>query len=192
MSDCDFQPLLAAYRDGELDGASRRRIEGHLTECPACAAELARLRALSAQIEAAAVTADLDAGPDAMARMHRAVDRAAAADDLDTLPLLRTAGLLAALAASVLIISGVWLLDLRHAAGTAAATGGGGSGEVAAIPPDWERIATTLRAQPRPGVGDDSPFAPRYAAAIDWMLDSLLPPPNPRTEGKPWPEPRSF
>ena len=42
---------LGAYHDGELRGAQLRRIEGHLTECTACRAELEEIRNLSALLQ---------------------------------------------------------------------------------------------------------------------------------------------
>lgn len=197
MSTCEFQLRVAALHDGELPPPAARLVRAHLAHCPSCAAELSALRGLSARITGE-IAARADSDAPALAGMHRAVDRAAAAmtdADLKTLPLLRTAGLLGALAASVLIIAGVWLLDAPPAPQLADEAGAGSAtaGTLVAIPPDWERVATTLRAQPRPGVvGDDSPFAPHYAAAIDWMLDGLLPPPAAPNEVKPWSGPRSF
>ena len=188
MSDCNFQRLLVAYHDGEHDDCTQLRVEKHLADCPACAAELSELRELSARIEAA--TGDC-VDREALARMHGAVDRVAATDAA-RLPLLRTAGLLGALAASVLIIAGVWLLDTRRdRAGPADLAAAGRAGDTVAIMPDWERVAMTLRAEPRPGIGADSPLSPHYAATIRWMLDGLLPAGG-RTEGKPWAEPKSF
>ncbi|MDB5323468.1 MAG: hypothetical protein JWN40_5099 [Phycisphaerales bacterium] len=193
MSECNFQLLLGAYHDRELDAAVDRRIARHVGECFSCATALRGMRELSARITTAAAM-ELEADAAVIAGMHRAVDRAARDESAAVdRPLLRMAGLLSALAASVLIISGVWLLDSRgdarlaNGAGAAAPRGG----DVTAITPDWERVAITLRAQPRPGIGDDSPFAPRYAEAIHWMLDGLIPAGG-RSEGKPWAEPKSF
>ena len=42
--------LLSAALDGELDAMTAMRVEAHIAECPACAAEYARLSALSAAI----------------------------------------------------------------------------------------------------------------------------------------------
>jgi anti-sigma factor RsiW len=44
---------LSAYHDGELDAASRGEVERHLSECPACAVELAELKAMSNWFQAA-------------------------------------------------------------------------------------------------------------------------------------------
>jgi anti-sigma factor RsiW len=47
MAECDDSGELMAYHDGELPPERRREFEMHLTACPACAAELERLRELS-------------------------------------------------------------------------------------------------------------------------------------------------
>jgi anti-sigma factor RsiW len=181
MKDCDFQPLLGPYHDGELDSPSVERVERHLPECPACAAELTLLRGMSTQIAAAPGT-DID--PAESARLHSAIDRASnEADDIQ--PLFRTAGLLAALAASVLIVSGVWLLDTRGA-DLGARSAGQAPASMVVSAPEWERVAVTLRAEPRSGLTNDSVYAPRYASTVQWMLDGLIP-----TERKPWAKPKS-
>ena len=46
----DMAPLLHASLDNELDAEHATRVERHLAGCPACAAELRRLRALQAAI----------------------------------------------------------------------------------------------------------------------------------------------
>lgn len=43
--------LLDEYYDGELAPARRRLVEAHLSECPACRAELEQLRQLSALLQ---------------------------------------------------------------------------------------------------------------------------------------------
>ncbi len=43
----EFRPLLSAYLDNELQGASLQRLENHLATCEACRAELEELRQVS-------------------------------------------------------------------------------------------------------------------------------------------------
>jgi hypothetical protein len=136
-----------------------------------------------------------------LARLHQAVDRSMAAADRQNQEsdFVRTAKLLVGLAASILIISGVWLAEFpsRHAATL--------SPGVAVVPasdspaadslaadlsklPAWERTALTLRVEPMPALpGLDNGFqvAPTgFAdassasgtsdlAAADWMLSGL-------------------
>lgn len=45
-------PALSAYLDDELDAGERRRVAAHLVNCPACAAHLTELQALSARFRA--------------------------------------------------------------------------------------------------------------------------------------------
>jgi anti-sigma factor RsiW len=182
MTHCPFQPLLTAYHDHELGVTARRRIDRHLLACPHCAATLADLRDLTTRI---AVAIDTQGAMPALAAMHRAVDRAAGARTAPSpsLPLFRYLAPFGALAASILIIAGVWLLDTQPKSIPAAP-----DFSPVAVAPDWERVAVTLRAEPRADGLSDSPFSPRYAA-IHWMLDSLASAP---TEEKPWPLPKSF
>ena len=177
MIDCRFQLQLDAYHDRELDADARREFEEHLKECPSCPGELAAMRALSSRIEAA-IPHDITSAESM--RVHEAVNHAADPQP-ESYPLLRTAGLLSALAASVLIISGVWLLDIRSSRTTTFVKTGPST-----LAPEWERVATTLRANPRIRINDDMFFSPHYASTVDWMLSNLVP-----TERKPWVKPGS-
>jgi len=49
--DCEREPTVGAYHDGELSGAAREAFEAHLATCPSCAAELKRVRAVSRWME---------------------------------------------------------------------------------------------------------------------------------------------
>lgn len=175
----------------------QRRLTRHLADCPACAAALTSFGDLSARIAISANAPDLNDTSSALARMHRAIDRAAAQQPTPIhvnragTTALRFAAPFAAIAASILIVGGVWLLDMRRSMGpggvNAIAEIEAPDSSVAAVAPDWERIAITLRADPRSGVMADSPFAPHYADAIHWMLDGLN-----LTEDAQWPLPKSF
>src|SRR2546430_873067 len=146
MVECPFQLRLDAYHDGELDAGERAGVEAHLAACPTCAAELAEMRALSARIGAAAAVGVIGSGESR--GMHEAVRREAqeVRDERErSIPLLRTAGMLSALAASVLIISGAWLMELRPVGGRTRTPGMQARVE---IQPEWERVAMTLRADP--------------------------------------------
>ena len=50
MVNCRDQVRLDAYHDGELSPAERSEVEGHLRDCPSCAAELAAIRRMSRRI----------------------------------------------------------------------------------------------------------------------------------------------
>src|SRR5689334_10320193 len=103
MSACDPQ-LLSAYHDGELDDiGTRQRVDVHLRNCPACAEELQAIRDAS-QLIAASGLVDLTEAE--LARVHEAID------DASDRPILRVGGMLGAAAASLLIVSCAWLMDL--------------------------------------------------------------------------------
>ena len=176
MSKCNFQSLIGAYYDRELDPEAAGKVEKHLTECPICIAELEAMGELSARIHTVASWSGMDRAESA--RLHQAV-RDADESFSDSLPLFRTMGLLGAMAASVLIVCGVWLLDTRNDPSAI------NSGlHPVALAPEWERVATTGYADPSPGMVGDMFFSPRYA--VDWMLDDLT-----VTEHKPWVKPKS-
>ena len=179
MSECHFQILIGAYYDRELDREAAAKVEAHLAGCAICTGELAGMGDLSARISTAASWSGMDRAESA--RLHRAVrDAGEEVSDSLSLPLFRTMGLLGALAASVLIVSGVWLLDMKSELNSSV-TGG----HPVALAPEWERVATTGYADPSPGLMGDTFFSPRYA--VDWMLDDLT-----LMEHKPWVKPKSF
>jgi len=96
MTSCEYQRQLSAYYDGELPAGQADDVERHLAECESCAAELEKLRGISAFISAASTTQYV---PDAAMRRWRqsvrpARDRA----------VLRLTQMLSAAAAAVLIL----------------------------------------------------------------------------------------
>lgn len=119
MSGCDNQRHLSAYHDGELADEERAALEAHLRRCPRCAAELEWLRRLShlfqtaGRVEMPAPVTD---------RLHRAVDDLPAAD------VGRLAKACLAVAASILMVCGLWLWQAN-------------GGEPADAIPLWETVA---------------------------------------------------
>jgi anti-sigma factor RsiW len=111
MAECERVERVSAYHDGELDGPSRARLEAHLRACPACAAELARLRNLS-QLIRAARRPRISAG--AVGRLHRL------ADLQPKVALVRMAEVFMAAAALILVCSGVWLWRISSAGAASA------------------------------------------------------------------------
>jgi anti-sigma factor RsiW len=163
MSTCPPHANLEAYHDGELVAEARRAIEHHLSHCAACAGELAWLRSVSGAL-APRRPAELSGAQ--LSRLHDAVDAAAdAADGPYSHSFRRTAAVLMAIAASIIILSVVWLNELpasRPAPGPLA---------VAEVPA-WERVAVTLRADPLP----THPGGEVYLAdanLANWVLRSL-------------------
>lgn len=176
MTTCPTTETLGAYYDGELDVAAADDIRSHVSFCARCGSELDDIKALSTAISEDGEA--LGALPIELARIQAGVRVSVKRADADV-SLRRTAAFLGALAASLLIVSAAWLIDLERDAGNKPAVG------AIAAAPDWERLASTLHAQPRPGVmGEMSPYSLRYAAVVDWMLQNHVP-----SEHKPWEKP---
>ena len=167
MSDCQFQSRVEAYHDGELAAEGRRAVEEHVAACDACAAELAWLRSVSQSLGR---RRGADVTPALLDRVHAAVDAAGEESQRDAYPisLYRTAGALMAIAASVLIVSCVWLNELPAPAGPGNPAGGVAVAEA----PAWERVALTLRADPLPSGLDGEAYL-ADARLADWVLRGL-------------------
>ena len=164
-SHCPFRPRVEPYHDGELDAAARERVEQHLARCPECAEELAWLRSVSTSLagRAARIT------DSERARLHEFLDDSIDAVDSepDSFPLYRAAGALAAIAASILVLSCVWLNELPTRG-----TPSGAPGYAVAEIPAWERVAMNLRADPMPTqTGGEVYLAD--ARLADWVLQGL-------------------
>lgn len=123
MNECEFSGQLGTYHDGELSPSSRAQIEEHLARCPACAAELSRLRALSERFSAMTPAA---LPPDMLERLHRSTDR------LPALTICRIAEAVAAVAAGILIAC---LIGISRQ---------GPSEASAYAPPVWETKAAAI------------------------------------------------
>ena len=179
MSDCQFQSRVAAYHDGELTAEGRRAVERHLAGCGACAAEVEWLRSVSQTL---ARRRGPDITPAETRRVHAAVDAASdnSAPDSYPISLYRAAGVLTALAASVLIVSCVWLSELPGPANPGRPQGGVAVAEVSS----WERVAITLRVDPLPsGLDGESYLAD--ARLADWVLRGLGGSPGGRPNSNP-------
>jgi len=98
---CPTSEQLSAFHDGELDEVRRVEIEGHLRQCPLCAAELERLQAMSRLLGAAPTARLLPIG---LHRLHRRVDQAMEEGFLRFVRVLNT------IAACVLIAGSAWLM----------------------------------------------------------------------------------
>jgi len=177
MSECPDQPRIDAYHDGELDADERSAVERHVATCPACAAELTWLRGVSRSF--ATTPAGMTAAE--RGRLRDALDAAIDAGDSDVAyddagepesysnSLYRTAGVLSAIAASILLLSVVWLNELP----SRTRPGSGNTAVAAGEVPAWERVAMNLRVDPLPNSvpGGDAYLAD--ARLADWMLQGL-------------------
>lgn len=109
MSECEQATRLIAYHDGEMSPDGRMAVERHLRQCPACAAELRRLAAMS---ELLASIPQPDISPRARRQLHWAVDRMASSG------IRRMAETLAAVAATILIVCAIGLARQNSAQAT--------------------------------------------------------------------------
>lgn len=165
MAPCDFRSRLNAYHDGELTAEEMELFERHVQSCGDCAAELAEIRRLSSLFD------DFASRPveePAVSRIHEAVD---ALDQTES-GTLRIAGVLTALAASVLVVASVWLMEAPAAENERKQVV-----RIEAPAPEWERVASTLRADAMPGGGPGIGPAREPALAdadlANWMLRNL-------------------
>jgi len=102
---CPFTEQLDAFHDGELDEASRARIERHLAECPECSAEIGRLQSIS-QLFVSLPAPRLS--QISMHRLHRWTDEAMEEG------LLRIMRVLSAVAACLLVAGSALLVKTRE------------------------------------------------------------------------------
>ena len=144
MNTCEHADKLSAYHDGELDAVSRAAMERHLGQCPQCAAELGRIRKLSALL---VQIAPAEMSPLGMRRLHALAERSIGGD------LVRWAMTMTALAASVLIACSV-LLWRQH-----------GSAASEASVPAWE-----MSVMQRPA---ESVAASSEDQLATWMVEDL-------------------
>jgi len=100
MSECEYARRLSAYHDGEVSDADRASLEAHVRQCPACAAELRRLAALSHMVSRLGLP---KMPAQSVERVRRATDAMLMAD------LGRMAKRFLAAAAAVLLVCSVWL-----------------------------------------------------------------------------------
>lgn len=156
MSPCE-KHLLGPLHDGELPAAEQMRVARHVAECEDCATELEAIRNASRLLKDFAFD---DLTGVELSRIHSAVDQS------ESQPLLRLIGGLCAVAASVLIISCAWLIELP-------ADNAGTAHQVATRRAEpWEQVATSLRPDPFSLNPDDGI---RFADAdlANWMLAGL-------------------
>ena len=106
MNECEHAQLVSAYHDGELAVALRAEFEEHLEQCASCAAELAYLRELSRLLGR---LAEPKISSHALHRLHQG------ADDASQVDIWWMARTVAAVAATILVVCGVWMWLLSTA-----------------------------------------------------------------------------
>ena len=135
MSVCKYSRQLNAYHDGELSSAALAELERHLESCPPCTEELERLTHLS-QLLAGVSIPEMSAG--VPARLHGAIG------SVREVVVVRMAERLIAVAATVLVVCGLWLW---HANGASKPYDGPLEG--------WEIAAMTLEVVEAPDVSPE-------------------------------------
>ena len=160
--ECDHHNRLNAFHDGELSADFAAEMNRHLATCRACSEQLIEIRALARAFE--------DFGEDrsaahVIARGHMAAETFSFGNDV---AILRIAGFLTALAASVFVIASVWLREGRDRPAPADPI------RVTAAP-EWERVAMTLDIESIPAEAYPAGSRPALADArlADWMLENL-------------------
>jgi anti-sigma factor RsiW len=157
MTTCEPQ-LISAYLDDELDPRDRARVAEHLRHCDSCAAQL------QAMSESSRLIREYPLGEMSSRErtwLHAAIDQEAADQ-----PVWRLGFALGTVAASILIISSAWLIEL----------GGAPPRDIArslAPAPAWERVAMTLRAEPVLPASDERVIEFADSRFADLMLSEL-------------------
>lgn len=160
MTPCPFELRLEAFHDGELSPAERLGVEQHLAGCGECAAHLRWLESVSAALSPV-VGGEIT--PAELAAVHAALEDVQAGEKRSV---FRAAVAVMSLAASILIVSLVWYLQLPSLASPPR------SGTQVAEIPAWERTAVTLRLDPLPTELESEPSL-ADARLADWMLSGL-------------------
>jgi anti-sigma factor RsiW len=111
MNPCSEDILIGPYHDDELDEQAALRIEKHLGSCGPCAAHLAELRRVSDRLSGVPLDAIT---PMEQMRIVRVVDGLQLR--LAERAMMRMAIGLAALAATLLIVTSLWLSGVRRGA----------------------------------------------------------------------------
>lgn len=105
MTPCEFEVLIGPYHDRELDEQRAAEMAQHIVECRSCARQLAEVRRISGVI--GRIPLDPISGSE-RSRVYRVVDQLPRS--LAERAMIRMAGGLAAVAASVLIVTSICLI----------------------------------------------------------------------------------
>jgi len=129
--DCEREPTVGAYHDGELSEAAREAFEAHLATCPGCAAELKRVRAVSKWMEPLRTPVLSAAEKDELAAAAVRGAAEADAEEADHMRIapgrtVRWARWVTTAAAAVFLFSVVQLFRAQHVTPVDPANGGAG------------------------------------------------------------------
>jgi anti-sigma factor RsiW len=157
MSECPFQSRLSAFHDHELDAEMAAKLESHLGNCPACSEQLLGIRAVSRLFREAPSGRMSQIG---ISRLHAAADTAAKRGEV--FPMFR---MLTAVAASILVIAGAWLIESPTQTRT---SGFDVPYQHVAEAEPWEKLASGGKMEIPRAIEQDSDVAFQ-----DWMVNSL-------------------
>ncbi|HEY7117244.1 MAG TPA: zf-HC2 domain-containing protein [Tepidisphaeraceae bacterium] len=115
--ECDQLIRVHLYHDGELAPDEARQVEAHVRGCPACTAELAKLREISAVFAGAAAGNEPILGDAAMSRIEAKLVAGGR-----IYPVLRLARVITAMAACVLLAASLLLWQQQAKANTASSS----------------------------------------------------------------------
>ncbi|MEM7311516.1 MAG: zf-HC2 domain-containing protein [Planctomycetota bacterium] len=109
MNSCEsIRDLMSEFIDGELDDGQIQNVESHLGECAACRDELQALRMVDQQLAKSLVIDDIDGK---VLRAAAACDSTTSATSTTTAGLGLRVGIVAAIAASLLLAFFLWTRD---------------------------------------------------------------------------------
>ena len=113
MNECEQSERLSAYHDGEMPSVAREEMESHLRQCPRCAAELVRIKKLSALLSG---MGEGQLSRSSLEGMHRRVDKMASRG------IVRLAEAFSAVAAMIVVACVIGLARQAPAQASTAAT----------------------------------------------------------------------
>jgi anti-sigma factor RsiW len=157
MSECPYQSRLSAFHDHELDAETAEKLASHLSGCPTCHEQLQGIRAVSRLFREAPSGRMSRMG---VARLHAVAERAAKRTDV--FPFMK---MMTAVAASILVIAGAWLIEMPGQTQTPAVIVDKGREA------EWEKLARGNFTTPQT-VNRDIGVASRTQFS-DWMIKNL-------------------
>ena len=172
MEQCPSILNVHLLHDGELSADAQHSVREHLRGCAECSAELAELQSISPAFVGLFPNVQLSMIERARLDERLKSEANHAANGLDWSELANTARMLSAIAASIVLISSIWLAEIpsRHTTAVSPAVvvlsardrdqSLAGGSDV----PAWERAALTLRVDPRP---EDSRGGPSDVGMAD-------------------------
>ena len=160
MEQCPSILTVHLLHDGELSSDAQHLIQQHLTGCAECTAELNDLQSLTPAFGKLFPDVRLSMIEKARLDARWKAETNELGNTLDWVELAHTARMLSAIAASIVLISSIWLAEIpsRHTTAVSPAVVAVSARDLysrnqalagGAAMPAWERAALTLRVDPR-------------------------------------------